>query len=529
MRPSKATAWQRVKRFLGLDAGLVTGTGGARPYSGAAVNRLTADWVTSPLSADRELLGDLKLLRARSRELVRNTGLGRQYLRLSVTNIIGAEGVMCDPRQKRGDRTHDVANDRVRAAWAEWGKRTTCTADGRLSWHGVEKLAVATWKQDGEALIEMLPGFDNPWGLALRFWDADQLDHELNRTAANGLPEIRMGIELNSWGRPLAYHVWRAHPSEYTQNERVRIPADRMIHLFEPVRAGQTRGVPGLAAVMMEARMLQGYREAELVAARTAAAKMGFIQQASDDSGLPVDINSSTPAQMDAAPGVIDTLAPGQTFAAWDPQHPTTAFDGFCKAVTRHYAAGAGLSYMSLSGDLSDTSYSSGRIGLLAERDVWEDDQQTVIEALHGRVFGVWLQQAILSGQLPSAYSRAADSIVWRPRRWPWVDPQKDLEAAKLGIEQGLTSRTRICAETGQDAYEVMEELAEEEDWAEELGLTLGAPAPAAPAPMSAPMSNPSADAEEADAEEGDAEDQVPVGGRFRVHPFERTNGRGST
>ena len=85
--------------------------------------------------------------------------------------------------------------------------------------------------------------------------------------------EIRMGVEIDRWGRAVAFHVWSAHPSEPNgrDTDRIRVPADQMIHWFRPYRVGQTRGVPDFAPILLTIKMLSGYEEAELVASRIAS------------------------------------------------------------------------------------------------------------------------------------------------------------------------------------------------------------------------------------------------------------------
>jgi lambda family phage portal protein len=129
---------------------------------------------------------------------------------------------------------------------------------------------------------------------------------------------------------------------------------------------------------------------------------------------------------MDADPGVIEQLPNGMEFQGWDPTHPTTAFAEFDKAILRSIATALRVSYMSLSSDLSDTSYGSGRIGMLAERVVYQKLQQRLIEKVHTRVYRRWLRSALLKGsiRLDSYDATRYDAVAWHPRRFPWIDPR---------------------------------------------------------------------------------------------------------
>ncbi|MDR2114869.1 MAG: phage portal protein, partial [Planctomycetaceae bacterium] len=54
------------------------------------------------------------------------------------------------------------------------------------------------------------------------------------------------GIEYDSFGNPLLYHVSTQHPGDLSirYGEFETIPADYMIHWFRADRPGQSRGLP---------------------------------------------------------------------------------------------------------------------------------------------------------------------------------------------------------------------------------------------------------------------------------------------
>ena len=61
--------------------------------------------------------------------------------------------------------------------------------------------------------------------------------------------KIVAGVEFNSIGRRVAYHVLKEHPEESGLfgsfgGETVRVPADRVRHLYNPLRPSAARGEP---------------------------------------------------------------------------------------------------------------------------------------------------------------------------------------------------------------------------------------------------------------------------------------------
>ena len=448
-------------------------------YAGAAINRLNADWVLGPLSADLAIRGDLRALRDRARQLFRDNAYAARYVRLAVENIIGADGVRVSPSVLVPDGTLDGTTNAVLAdAWRRWSEQAS--VDGR-SWREIEQLAVTVWKAEGEFLAYLTPA-RNAFGFAIQVLDNDQLDHEFNRTAGTGENEVRMGVEVDEWQRPVAYHLWTAHPSEPHRGRiRVRVPAEQIIHLAEFERPLQTRGVTRFATVMTTLNMLGGLQEAVLVLQRTASCKMGFLtvdpEQTSALEGE--DGDQETAVSWDAEPGRIEQLPKGMEFTAWDPGQPGNQYDPFTKNVLRECAAGLNIAYSSLTGDLSQANYGSQRGGLLSERDGWRRDQRLVIERLHRPVYAAFLKYGLLRGAfLRNGRPLPFDPVLFgavhfEPRGFDWIDPRADIDAALAEVGAGLNSLTAICAAKGRDFETILRQRKHETDLAEQYGVTL--------------------------------------------------------
>jgi lambda family phage portal protein len=453
----------------------VTGKRSLTVFNGAMGGRLTMDWIASILSADQEIKGNMRLLRARARELSRNNPVAKSYLKILTANVLGEKGIGYKAQVRNNDKTLNAAfNEKIETAWCDWAKLGNCTVDGKLSLRAVQNLVLKNMATDGEVFVRMVRGFDNKYRFALQLIDADQVDHLFSRFASKTENEIRMGIEVDEWGRPVAYHVNEKHPSDLGGSlVRTRVPADQILHLYDPERISQTRGITWFHPCMVELRMLGGYVEAELVAARTGAAKMGFLKY-TDPSAFETP-NPDAKYRIEAQPGVIEALPPGMDFQAWSPDHPSNAFPTFVKAMLRFVASSMGVSYNALAADLEGVNYSSMRSGLLIERDQWKMCQSMFKEQMLQPVFESWLSMALLAGALvldsrdPSRFLEGK----WEPRGWMWVDPLKDVQSSILAIGAGLDCRDRVIAEQGGDVEEIFEQLSEEKKLAKEYDLDL--------------------------------------------------------
>jgi capsid protein len=83
-------------------------------------------------------------------------------------------------------------------------------------------------------------------------------------------------------------------------------------------------------------------------------------------------------------------------------------------------------------------------------------------------------------------------------RRWPWVDPEKDVNARIKEIQAGASTLGEWLAEKGEDLDEKLQELAREKQKAEGLGLDLLVFNPLADKKASAPNDAPPVDEQDA-------------------------------
>jgi lambda family phage portal protein len=454
-----------------------------RSFQAAQTSRLTSDWLSPGTSADAELRGALPTLIARTREAERNDDYVRRYLSLLENNVLGAQGIGLQVKARENDQSLDrLANTAIEWAWWKWGRKDNCTVTRQHTWRAVQRLVLRSAKRDGGVLVRKIPGFSNKFRFALQLIEIDCLDIDLNATLPGGW-HVRMGVEYDEWHSPVAYHVFSSHPGDSgliprAAKRRERIPVAQLLHVFCPDRIGQTLGIPAPSATLQRLKMLAGYEEAELVAAREAACKGYGIKQATTE-GYSGQNDADGNVLQDIEPGMGLRLNPGEEYFGIDPQHPMDAYPTFIKSILRAVAGGLGVSYNSLANDLEGVNYSSLRAGLLDEREEWKAVQQWLIEDLCEPVFEEWLGLALAGGliRLPNGSALPVDKFdkfnapEFKPRRWPWVDPLKDMNSNVLAVEKGFDSRRRIISEQGNDIEDIFQEQAEDEKLAAEFNL----------------------------------------------------------
>ncbi len=453
-----------------------------RNYAGAATNRLTSDWVSQGTSADSEVKNSLRILRNRARSLVRDSDFAKSALRAVKNNVVG-QGIkhQAQVRMVRGGRLDERLNSLIEHEWKKWGKAKNCHAGGTLSWSDVQRLCLNSMIESGEVFIRFVNQQfgDSRVPLGLEILEADFLDDDYTGLESNG-NRVRMGVEINEWGRPVAYHFLTYHPGDYqfsygniAQKRRIRVPADEIIHLYSPDRPGQTRGITAFASAIMRLNNLKGYEEAEIIAARASSAMMGFVR--TPDQELFEDGTYDDQSVLDFAPGSIRRLAPGEEMQFFSPSRPDDAFTPFVAQMLRAVAAGVGCSYTQVSSDFSQSNYSSSRLELLETRAHYRTLQQYMIETLCQRVYEKWMDMAVMSGSLrlpgfdidPDRYYESK----WIAPAAQFVDPQKEAEAYKSLVRSGIMTLSQVISLHGGDFEEVMRQRQHELAMLDELGI----------------------------------------------------------
>ena len=460
-----------------------------RPFMAAAHSRLTASWMAAERSINEELRSDLDALRARSRDLSKNNDYARRYLRMVARNVVGPAGFTLQARvvDASGAPATDI-NAVIEGAWWRWGRRGVCEVTGQQSFQDLCRAVVVACARDGEALVR-LTGGTRTEPLRLQHVDVARIDTRRNQQRTAGQPAIVMGVEQDAAGRPVAY--WLKDDVEHHGGSR-REPADNLLHLFLTEQAAQSRGLPWMHAAMLSLHDLGEFNRSAMLAARRSADVLGFIVSPDGTATAAADDTEDGEPLKISAPGTYDVLPEGYDIRTPEYAYPNNVYAAFTKAILQRIASGLDVSYVSLANDLEGVSYSSIRAGVLEERDQWLALQDWFANAFLEPVYARWSRWAWLTGQLgPSDGARQVVDMQaheWQGRRWSWVDPLKDIQAAREAIRSGLQSPQQVAAQHGADIEDVLDSIAAFEAMAKAKGVSLvdyGGAAGSKPTPVS--------------------------------------------
>ncbi|PIQ26136.1 phage portal protein [bacterium (Candidatus Blackallbacteria) CG18_big_fil_WC_8_21_14_2_50_49_26] len=442
-----------------------------RSFDAAKVNRLTRSWLGTANTIDMELRTDLDRLRARSRDMANNNDYIRRFLRMVERNVAGHSGFILQARSNDFGKPDSLANAAIEKAFYLWARKGSCEVSGKLGFADVQRNLCKAIARDGEALVRKVRGTQsgNDYGFALQLLDVSRLATMVNRNPTNGQNAIIMGVEINEFHRPIAYHLHEQAPGgSQGQGKILRIPADDIVHLYLPEHAEQTRGIPWAHSAMLRLHNLKGYEEAAVIASRVGAAKMGFFTTPDGSpAGLADGQDDAGEFMADAEAGTFGVLPQGYQFQSFNPDYPQNQYGAFVKSCLRGIASGMDISYNSLANDLEGVNYSSLRSGALEERDQWMTVQNWFAEAFLTPLFEEWLKLALLNQKvvmpngsaIPLAKFDKFREHIWQGRRWAWVDPMKDIEAARLAVQSGVSSPQQIAAQMGMDIEDVLDSI----------------------------------------------------------------------
>jgi lambda family phage portal protein len=297
---------------------------------------------------------------------------------------------------------------------------------------------------------------------------------------------IRAGIEFNPLGRRVAYYFHPSRPEldDFDASQLRRVPAESVVHLFDPLRPGQLRGLPHLTQALIDLYELDKFDDATLLRQQLANMFVGFVTRPSPVgdaetlhplTGEAVTTLNDKPL-VSLEPGIFQELSPGEEVTFSDPPEPR-GYPDFMRQQLYGVAAATGVPYELLTGDMRGVNDRTVRVLLNEFRGriaVWQ--HSIVAQFLCRPVWRAWLDRVFLSGALPIPFDYLVNpepwaAVKWTPPRVPYIQPVQDIDAQKAAIRAGLTSRSATVSEYGDDAEAIDEEQAMDNARADGLGL----------------------------------------------------------
>jgi len=287
-----------------------------------------------------------------------------------------------------------------------------------------------------------------------------------------------------------------------------------IIHIFDPTRPHQTRGLAQIVTALKDIRMFSKFSDIQLQNAVARSSIMAYIKSEKPKEenfaqlgvGMHPDAGHGLMGAYDAAvrrhleqaisyargsqSAVINGVRvphffPGTELHMLDPSADGAFGSEFAASLMRGVAAALGLSYEELSKDFSRTNYSSLRAGMLPTWRAMLHTKRTVADRVANATYRLWLEESIGRGLIDSM-PRHAKSIEWlyqglnfdslAAAQWIGaakgnIDELKEDQASVLRLNNGLTTLEQECAARGLDWRDVLRQIGREEAEKKRYGL----------------------------------------------------------
>lgn len=445
--------------------------------------RRLMNWRPSQSGPNADQVYSLQDLRARSRDSKRNNGWIAHGIDTIVSDEIGT-GIVS--RSRCSNKEFRLAAD---ALWPRWVK--TADADGVLDYYGLLSSIARSRIESGEAFIRFRPrrmadGLAVP--LQLQVIEGDFCPHTYYVPLKDGR-QVKAGIEFTSFGQKKAYWMYKGHPGEYDgtidATMLVSVPSQSILHHYLPLRPGSLRGVPWTTQALIKAKDFDEYDDAELIRKKSRASYTGAIRRpdyGEDDykfdpfTGEALTRDANAVAVMNVEPGSMPNLLPGEDITLFEGDPAGQGYADFCHQQILGLAAGMNLPYELVSGDMSKVNDRIMRVILNQYHRQIEQWQWNL--TIHQVCQPVWervIETAVLSGALdaPDFEENRDDylAVEHRTPGWPYIHPLQDVQAKRLAVRSGFSSRSAAVAETGWDSGDIDTQNAEDNARADDLDL----------------------------------------------------------
>ena len=442
-----------------------------RNYDAGNGSRLNAGWRVSNYSAEMTDRGSREYVRARARDLERNSDIMNSVIWARKRNVIGS-GFTLQAKTEDED-----VNSELERLWKKWCKARNCDVTGVQSLNQMLRMAVARKQVDGGILFVKRYTRDGMIPFSLQMVEVDELD-TMHTMPGNPKHRVVGGIEYNEYNRPIGYWIRQYQIDGFSVAEPVYVKADDVIFYYSKKRPSQIREMSDMAHTVTRIRDTNEFMTAVSVKERIEACLAVFIKRALPVQGIGRASTALLEQKIDydgkkLTPGMIQELNQGDEVQTVNPTGQSADATSFVKLHQKMIGAGQGLSYEATSRDLSETNYSSARQGAIEDELTFMEEEEQII-AILDEIYETFVISCILAGivSIPEFWGKKENyfSHEWIKMPKKWIDPLKEANATKIAMNYGIKTYKQIAAENGMDWRAQIDDMVEVLEKGIELG-----------------------------------------------------------
>lgn len=446
-------------------------------------------WFSPANSPDEDINDSLEELRGKSRHLYMNNTISAAALKKNRTMVAGI-GLVPKPmiNYKHIGITKEEAKKIekiIKAKFDTWANSNNSDASRMLSFYEQQALVVLSWVMNGDAfaipLRKKRPGV--AIDLCIQLLEADRVESPLY--TADTL--IQAGVEYDAKGELKAYHILSHYQNDVVPYEVKRYPAynslgkRNILHIFEPERIGQRRGVPLLAPILFALKQLQRYKDAEISSAVINSMVAMVIESQNKDNlnfGNKFGSSDSTIGNSNSGPrersvsmehSQLLVAGEGETIKEFTTARPNKQYRDFMEMMYIENGAAIENPKDSLLSD-HKASYSAAKATMEEGERRFSVSRKILERRFCQPIYEDFILELIKNGDIDCPNFFTDDSVRTAFTKCLWVgagkislDPLKESKAVAQDLENGTTTREIEAAKKGYDFDELLEARAEEE------------------------------------------------------------------
>lgn len=447
-----------------------------RYYDAGNNSRLNANWRVANMSAEYTDRYSRDAVRARARDLERNSDMMNSVVGPFIRNVVGKGLIL---QASTGNTT---LNRQIEDLWKIWCKKRNCDVTGTQSFNQMLRMAVRRKKIDGGILFVKRYTSGGVLPFKLQMFEVDELDASQVAPKRKGNRVIG-GIEYTPFNAPVGYWIKQYSVDGLEMRDPIYIKADDAIFYFSKRRPSQLREMSDMSQTITRIRDTNEFMVAVSVKQRIEACLSVFIKRAYPTAGLGRSGNVATGPRESydgktLSPGMIKEMNVGDEVQVVNPQGQATDASAYTKLQQHLIGAGQGLSYEATSRDMSETTYSSARQAIIEDSMTYAEEDELLSDVMD-EIYETFIISAVLAGKLTirdfwgNKDKYFAHSFVKPPK--PWIEPGKETVATKTALESGQKTFKQIAAENGTDWRKQIDDICEVLKYARDHhGIDLG-------------------------------------------------------
>lgn len=446
-----------------------------RGYDAAGRGRLNAGWRVFNESAEGTDRYSRDVIRARARDLERNSDIAQSVIHAFQRNVVG-KGYKLQPKTNQ-----DELNDRITLLWKQWCRPHHCDVTGSQSFSQIIRMAVTRKKVDGGLLFVKRYTRAGLVPFQLQMIEMDELDTTVSTPRHPG-NRVVGGIEYDQNRKAVGYYIQQYDLEGWKLATPVYIEAKYVLPYWTKTRPSQLREISDMAPTITRVRDTNEFITAVSVKERIAACLAVFIKRATPTggfgrTGVRTEEGRITYEGKSLAPGMIKEMNVGDSIETVEPKGAGSDASQFLKMQLRLIGAGQGMSYEATSRDMSESNYSSARQGANEDEATFAEEIELLTEIMSD-IYETFLLSCYLTGLLnmPDFWEKKEEYMAhaWVKSPKKWIDPVKETVAIKTALATGQKTFQDMSAEQGKDWKEAVDEMAEVINYGRKVGIELG-------------------------------------------------------